>query len=746
MRRQQTAGRAHEKGAEMSMGGTAFRGGGLAACAALSLMAEPAAAQAPEGLEVREAVAATPSTTQVYDQTFFAQYNLNTAEDLLRRIPGVTTILDSSGGSNNQRGLGAGSEQILIDGKRMASKSNTAAATLRRISASSIDRVELIRGSSNEVQSEGLVVNVILKRGVQLGGVGNFEIAGRFSDRGYTEVDGLVSYANTMGALSYVLGYERAAWSPVALTSGQGGGDWSKRFREERYFYPSGAVSEVRPQTWRRVHQRDTFTANTIYAFGPGDETLRLNFLYQPNPVKQVDITALTRFNPAGVETSRATEYHYNKNRQDTFELGGELEKIVGPGVLNLIAVRSRRQTDFLDYRTRYEAAGPIVEVGRSSNDQTSGEDVVRATYAFPVLAGQTLTLGVEGARNFLNQEIEVFFDLNRDGRLEAIPIPTALARVQEKRAELSMLHNWRISPKWTLDSALFFEVSRITTNYPAIPTRTLNYLKPRLDLRYNATDVDRFRFKFETIIGQLDFGNFVPSYNVVDNRIDLGNPLIVPTKQWLYELGYERRLPNDHGTLGTRIYYREQQGGISFIPFGFTSTGLPQSARGNTGTMLLYGTEVTASLRLAMIGLPGAHFNARVFQQKTRVRDVFTGERRKALSPFDYDVILGFRHDLAAWKASYGVDYLDTGGTNYGSDVRTLEAYSRGQRFSAYVERALWGSYSIRLDAYNINGVREYRNRSLYTVSQSEGTIARTEAFVERRDRRFVARLRGKF
>jgi hypothetical protein len=146
------------------------------------------------------------------------------------------------------------------------------------------------------------------------------------------------------------------------------------------------------------------------------------------------------------------------------------------------------------------------------------------------------------------------------------------------------------------------------------------------------------------------------------------------------------------------------------------------------------------------MLGLPGAQINVRAFQQNTRVTDVFTGVRRKALTPYSYEVNLGFRHDVASWKASYGVDYLDTGGNNYVSDVRTFEAISRGKRISAHVERALWGAYSIRVDAYNLNGAHEYRDRSLFTISQSDGTLLRTESYDELRDRRFVVRLRGKF
>ena len=734
----------------MGLGVAGFLTAGMGGCIALSLtMCGQALAQAPESLATQEAntAAATAAATQVFDAAYLSQYTVNNAEDLLRRLPGVTTILDAGagGGNANQRGLGAGSDQVLIDGKRLASKANNIGATLRRIPASSVDRVELIRGSSDEVQSEGLVVNVILKRGVQIGGVGNFEAVYRFSDMGYGEFDGLISYANTWGPISYVLGYERAAWSPVATSPGQGATDFSKRFRDEVYYYPSGAISELRPQKWRRVHQKDILTGSANYLFGD-DESLRLNLLYQPNPVKQVDVTAITRFAPTGAPTTRATEQHYNKNRLDTFELGGEAEKVLGPGRLNVIALHSRRQNDLLDFRIRHEAAGPVVELGRSVNDQQTGEDAVQASYVLPVVGNQTLTLGVEGARNFLTQEIEVFADIDRDGRLEPVAVPTALARVREKRAELSLIHSWRISSDWTLDSALFFEISRINTNYPAIPVRTLKYLKPRFDLRYNLSRVDRLRFKVEKTMGQLDFANFVPAYNIVDSRIDLGNPLILPTKTWLFEVGYERRLPGDHGTLGLRAWHQLREGGVGFIPFGFTSTGLPQSARGNLPTVLLYASEVTASVRLTMLGLPGAQFNARAWQQHTRYTDPFSGVRWKAPTPFAYDIVLGFRHDVASWRASYGVDYLDTGGVNYISDVRVFEGYSRGKRFGVYAERALWGDYSIRVDAYNVNGAREQRYRRLYAIGQSEGTLSRTESIDELRDRRFAVRLRGKF
>ena len=116
--------------------------------------------------------------TVVYDEEFFARYSVNNAEDMLRLIPGVSTILDTRA-QQQERGFGTGGAQVLINGRRFPGTANEINTNLRRIAPDSILRVELIRGVSGDiaVRSGGLLVNLVLREGAGLAGTGSWESA-----------------------------------------------------------------------------------------------------------------------------------------------------------------------------------------------------------------------------------------------------------------------------------------------------------------------------------------------------------------------------------------------------------------------------------------------------------------------------------------------------------------------------------------------------------------------------------------
>ncbi len=715
---------------------------GLLASASLALVCAGAAqAQTSSGRSAPPA-----EGKQSYDQAYFAPYRVQNAEDMLRRVPGVAAIVDAASPTTQTRGFGSGGDQILLGGKRMAAKGQIL-QTLRRIPAANVERIELIRGTSADidVQSEGVVVNIVLKSGARAAGAGSYEVNYRFDDRGFSTVDGLLSYSNSLGRLSYVLGVETNDWSIPGTTPAGGFGDYSRRFRDEVYYYPSGGPQELRPQHWSRRHKKKIFTANLVYDFASGDQ-FRFNALFQPLPIREIDRTDYTTLSAAGAVTGAGLEYHQRNLHNEQLALGSELQKRLGPGSLTVLGLFTRATTETSDFRTRTPRGGLLTEVSRSGLDQRTVEGIFRSSYAAPIARGQQLTVGGEIAQNTLTQDLGFFFDRDRDGRLEPIAIPTSHARVREVRGEAFAVHDWQITPQLSLESTLSVEASTITTNYPAIPKHSYRFLKPRLDLRYTPTPRDRWRVKAERTVSQLDFNNFVPTYNVAIDRIDFGNPEIQPQKTWVYEVGFEHRLAGDGGTLEGRVFYQDIRDLIDRGPLGPSVAGLPQSAPINIDHARLYGVELKASVRLTALGLPNAQVNTRLLRQFSRVEDPFTQLDRKLKDPWNREFSFGFRHDLTALGASYGVNYLDTGGPQVTSDIRNFDDYRRGPRVDAFFEKALPNRFSVRVEAYNLTRSHEFLNRALYRVSQADGALVRLQSFEEVRDRRFAIRLRGKF
>jgi hypothetical protein len=659
---------------------------------------------------------------------------------MLRRIPGAQAILDTNSQRAQARGFGAGGAQVLLNGRRFPGKSNDIVATLRRIPASNVARIEMISGASSEitVQSQGTLVNVVLREGASIGGSGAYELNYRFNDEGWSNVDGLLNYSRTFGALTVGGGVERNLWTPDSIDAAR----WTTRRRQEVYFYPSGVTQELRPQFWDRRHDKWIYTGNLSYEFS-GGQSATLNGMYQTRRVDQIDTTPLVRFGPAGAETLRATEVH--EQITDTvkqLELSGEYTARFGPGDFTALMIVQRNSEPTLDFRNREEPLR-FVEVSRRDSRVKTGEDIVRLSYVFPVGAGKSLEIGGEGARNRLEQHLDVFLDRNGDGRLEPAFVPIADPEVKELRGEAYATLKWQATTALSLDSALNYERSKLTTNYPLYPGRKLGFLKPRLDARYRLDARTQLRFLAERRVSQLDFANFVPSYNAIDDRVEAGNPQLQPEKTWAFELGYERRLANDGGRIELRGFYNDITDAIDWVPIT-DARGVLVSAQGNIPSATLYGAEARVSLRLGFIGLQGAQVNLRGLRQWSSVEDPFTGEERRLQSDRGYTYDVGYRHDVR--RLSYGFNYRSAGRSSIISNLLVREYYSMDPLLEAFVERGLWRTMILRLELQNLTHSPERRWRQNFLVNAIDGRLRRIDFYEERRDIRGAVRLRGRF
>ena len=76
------------------------------------------------------------------------------------------------------------------------------------------------------------------------------------------------------------------------------------------------------------------------------------------------------------------------------------------------------------------------------------------------------------------------------------MPVNLGLAnsQVEEIRYEPFAIHNWRINPKLTLESTLLYETSDIIQTGDAQNSRSFEFIKPKIDLRYNITPMFQVR------------------------------------------------------------------------------------------------------------------------------------------------------------------------------------------------------------------------------------------------------------
>ena len=141
----------------------------LAPAAALA-QDETAEAEAAETGDAPQPIATETTVGEVYTPADFTRFAPRNALDMLNQVPGFQLQYQEEA-----RGLGQASENVLINGARLASKSDTVVTQLSRISSDRVVRIEIVDGATFGIPGlSGQVANVITTGGA---------ISGRFEYR-----------------------------------------------------------------------------------------------------------------------------------------------------------------------------------------------------------------------------------------------------------------------------------------------------------------------------------------------------------------------------------------------------------------------------------------------------------------------------------------------------------------------------------------------------------------------------------
>ncbi len=664
----------------------------------------------------------------VYDAEFFAPYNPITAEDMIQRIPGAEGLVGGFGNDQEERrGLRANTDQILIDGKRLTGKENQSSSFLERLPANSVERIELITGNVRELDTDvGVrVINVVLKEGAGRGSGVAQAGAFTFSTGGQVRPMGNIAYSSSVGNLSYTVTAQlRPALQPtnvVDVITTEAGGRLA-------------VIEEKRRQDQEQWEARGSFIYNW-----PAGQTLSANALVRHFPLDNQDTT--TTFLDLGDDplVEAGTIVDNIKGDDTTWEISGDYAQSISPS-LKFTGLFVYTNTTNDRNNANFERIGEDLKpLGGDTRDQKATETILRGTFDWNFAQRHDLEVGVEGAINTLDKNLDFFSVI--DGDRVDVPVINSDQKITEDRVEAFTTHSWKPIDGLEIETGLAAEFSKLDQVGSDVSSqRNLNFVKPNFDVWYNTDEATQVWFSFLRDVGQLDFDDFVATINREDNEILAGNPDLVPEKSWDFEVGAERRLANGAGILNGRVFYRRVNDVKDLVPLG-----LIDSQPGNLGNGNHYGIELESSIRFGRFTSVDAFIGTRVLLQDSEVTDPFTGMKRRFGNQPEYELKFEGRHDVQSWGLSYGFDFTKKGPT-LESDFNEFDNKSTTLDGRIFMEKTIAQGMILRVFFANFLEVRDLRTRTIFDPSQAAGTIRQIEFRDQERGAILGTRLRTTF
>lgn len=640
--------------------------------------------------EAGPAAATAQAGVDSYPASFFASSNPNTAMDMINRLPGF-----SFEGGQNVRGFSGAAGNVLIDGERPATKSDDLESVLRRVPASQVERIELIRGGVPGIDMQGKTVlaNVIRKKG--------------------DAVTGLVAVANTF----IYDGRQAPALRLEGTRRGNG------RTLEGSFiiagFYDDGAGDGPRVAY---DADGDLIGRWNLETEGDGEQAVGTAAYEMPLAGGKARFNARGFFErfwydeaAEGIGIADGLIERDNQKRIDG-ELGANWNRGLGPRTqLDLVGIQQIRTTDLFVKLQANEIPGYSDALNHIFLlDRTTGESVGKATLKFKKSDSLSIESGVEGAFNWLEGEAS-FTEIGET------PNPSPV-KVEELRGEVFTQGTWTATPTVTVEGAFRMEASRISAEEgegAAVTSRekTLYFPKPRAVVTWSPNPANQVRVRLEREVGQLNFDDFVAAV-AAGGDIASGNTDIEPEQAWVAEAAYERRFWGG-GTAVLTVRHFEITDVIDRAP---TEGGSDSPANIGDGTRDELALALTVPLD--KLGMKGGQLRGESTWRRSEVLDPTTGEAREISGEHPIDWEVHFTDDAPRFKLTYGVDvYGAFRETFYRSDV--IETVKLKTFVVPWVEWKPRPDLAIRADIQNATARDLTRRLDVYEGPRDENGLS---------------------
>ncbi len=664
--------------------------------ALLLLQSSPPAAQPAEPVP-----AATAEGAKVvpYPASYFAQFRPDTALDMLNRLPGFT--LD---GGTGARGFSGSEGNVRLDGQLPPSRGDNMTAILRRIPASSIERIDLVTGGAGgiDMQGQAVIANVIRRAG---GGLQTTLTAGGTV---YTEADAAptlrLEMQKSQGGklLEGILIYNEEPFGGIG-----------PRVRQ------SFAVPPAAPSVTTTPSRFDSRTLNENARISGAYETPILGGSVRVNGTfGQTDGLTRTFDEPTN---GAAPSNEQSRQIHQIAEAGGRYSRRIGGATVegSLFHFYRRIDTD----STFSQASGDQ----RFYAKNRSGEDIARTVVRLPRRGAWTFDGGAEVAYNWLDSQSDLFFNGAPS------PLTNSDVEVEELRTEAFATAVWVLNPRLNLQMGLRVEHSTISTEAgTAQLEKSLTYVKPRLLATWTPAEGHLAVLRIERTIDQLPFSDFSASASLLNGQIVSGNPDLVPAENLIVEGRYEYRfagrgafvLAYTHydieNVIGRRLFPVQIIEDVNGVP---TPRTILNEAADNIGSGTRQSVIVRLTAPLEGLGLPGGLLRLSHTWWTSEIVDPTTGTPRVFSNETPWDWTIGLSQEIPNSKWRWGVDAYGFGfATTF--LPREISTGASRDNYALYVEYRASPKLTIRFDGLNVTDRENLFLRQRYAGDRSSGIV----------------------
>ena len=684
----------------------------------VAMLGLPSAAIAQEADVPEPEATITPEAAargQTYEPAYFAQFTPRNALEMVQRIPGFQI----SGGGGGGRGLGQANQNVLVNGKRLTSKSEDTADQLSRIPASDVLRIEVVEGATLDVPGlSGQVANVIT---ASSGISGVFEYEAAFRDNGIRPelFGGEIALSGEDGPLSWSASVEN---------------------RNSRFGGPArtvflGAGGEVlETGLGNRVARFDypQLRGNVTYRFG-AQTVASLSGYIGHTFFNERENEA--RFLADGTVFDRV-----NSTRGSTpdYELGVDFTFPLGPGSMKLIGLEAYDGEESLNTLIDTSRDGSPAIGRRFNRTGGDGERIGRFEYNWPLWNAEWQLSG-EAAFNRLDRTSQLF-DLEPDGTFVEVPFPGSTGGVREARYETILSLTRQLSDNLSLQASIGGEQSTIETTGANANSRTFQRPKGSLALAWQPGAGFDASFRIERRVGQLSFDDFLASVSLDNDDENVGNADLVPPQTWEAEFELAKTL----GGWGTTRLVFEQRWIEDFIDFIVLPGG--GVARGNIDTARRTEIESNTTLRLDPLGIAGVQIDLRFEFEMGELLDPLTDEVRDFSGGRSREVEIDARYDVPGTEWAVGGAYQYINDRPSFRLEQVFEQFRGPELVNLFIEHKDVFGLTVRADYRDLAGGQRVFLRSVFDGPRNTSPLLFTEERIERTGTQLRLTVSGNF